>query len=54
MQVIMITRLHAMYQRSRIMLIFLVVTFLIVNIACAVIAAIAITYFVAGKLHLLT
>ncbi|KIK36109.1 hypothetical protein CY34DRAFT_539527 [Suillus luteus UH-Slu-Lm8-n1] len=50
--VIMITRLHAMYQRSRTMLIFLVVTFLIVNIACAVIAAIAITYFVAEEMIL--
>jgi hypothetical protein len=54
MQVIMITRLHAMYQRSRIMLIFLVIIFLAVNIACAVIAALAITYFVAGELYLLT
>ncbi|KAG1784848.1 uncharacterized protein HD556DRAFT_179383 [Suillus plorans] len=39
--VIMIARLHAMYQGSRAMLIFLVIIFLAVNIACAVIAAIA-------------
>ncbi|KAG2360582.1 hypothetical protein BDR07DRAFT_137782 [Suillus spraguei] len=32
--VIMITRLHAMYQRSRIMLIFLVIIFLAINITC--------------------
>ncbi|KIK37916.1 hypothetical protein CY34DRAFT_15387 [Suillus luteus UH-Slu-Lm8-n1] len=38
--VIMIARLHAMYQRSRIMLIFLVIIFLAVNIACKVLAAI--------------
>ncbi|KAG2337438.1 hypothetical protein BDR05DRAFT_772037 [Suillus weaverae] len=40
--VIMIARLHAMYQRSRTMLIFLVIIFLAVNIACGVIAAIGI------------
>ncbi|KAG2343699.1 hypothetical protein BDR05DRAFT_962812 [Suillus weaverae] len=39
--VIMIARLHAMYQRSRIVLIFLVIIFLAVYIACGVIAAIA-------------
>ncbi|KAG1774483.1 hypothetical protein EV702DRAFT_526400 [Suillus placidus] len=39
--VIMIVRLHAMYHRSRNMLIFLVIIFLAVNIACGVIAAIA-------------
>ncbi|KAG2033279.1 hypothetical protein BDR03DRAFT_1094451 [Suillus americanus] len=38
--VVMIARLHAMYQKSRIMLIFLVIIFLAVNIACGVIAAI--------------
>ncbi|KAG2101552.1 uncharacterized protein F5147DRAFT_310140 [Suillus discolor] len=38
--VIMITRLHAMYQGSRMMLSFLVIIFLAVNIACGVIAAI--------------
>ncbi|KAG1782032.1 hypothetical protein EV702DRAFT_1192690 [Suillus placidus] len=44
MQVIMITRLYAMYQRSRKMLIFVVVTFLAVTIACGVIAAIGCSY----------
>ncbi|KAG2341202.1 hypothetical protein BDR05DRAFT_965555 [Suillus weaverae] len=39
--VITIARLHAMYQNSRIMLIFLVITFLVVYIACGVITAIA-------------
>ncbi|KAG2101150.1 hypothetical protein BD769DRAFT_188706 [Suillus cothurnatus] len=37
--VIMIARLHAMYQRSRSVLIFLVIVFLAVNISCGVIAA---------------
>lgn len=37
--VIMITRLYAMYQRSKKMLVFLVVFFLAVNITCVVIAA---------------
>lgn len=40
LSVIMITRLYAMYQRSRKMLIFVVVTFMAVTIACGVIAAI--------------
>ncbi|KAG2086722.1 hypothetical protein BD769DRAFT_1396791 [Suillus cothurnatus] len=35
--VIMIVRLHAMFQRSGIMLVFLVIMFLLVNIACRVI-----------------
>jgi hypothetical protein len=35
----MITRLYAMYQRSKKMLVFLVVFFLAVNITCVVIAA---------------
>lgn len=35
--VIMITRLHAMYQRSRAMLIFLVITLLAITVACGVI-----------------
>ncbi|KAG2087370.1 uncharacterized protein F5147DRAFT_841443 [Suillus discolor] len=39
--VIMIARLHAMYQGSRTMLMFLVIIFLAVNIACGVIMAIA-------------
>ncbi|KAG2044156.1 hypothetical protein BDR03DRAFT_940882 [Suillus americanus] len=38
--VIMIVRLYAMYQRSRMMLIFLVVFFLFINITCAVITII--------------
>ncbi|KAG1789237.1 uncharacterized protein HD556DRAFT_1529529 [Suillus plorans] len=38
--VIMIARLHAMYQGSRTMLIFLVIIFLAVHITCAVISAI--------------
>ncbi|KAG2341275.1 hypothetical protein BDR05DRAFT_965780 [Suillus weaverae] len=42
--VIMIARLHAMYQRSRIMLIFLLIIFLAVNIACGVIAAIVLKH----------
>ncbi|KAG1767925.1 hypothetical protein EDD22DRAFT_1003996 [Suillus occidentalis] len=39
--VIMIARLHAMYQRSRTMLIFLVIIFLALVIACVVLAVIA-------------
>jgi hypothetical protein len=50
----MIARLHAMYQRSKIMLIFLVIIFLAVNIACGIITAIALKYVVAGKFCLLT
>jgi hypothetical protein len=51
----MIARLHAMYQRSRIMLIFLVVIFLAVNVTCGVIAVLALKHIVAGKpLYLLT
>ncbi|KAG1775249.1 hypothetical protein EV702DRAFT_1119692 [Suillus placidus] len=46
--VIMITRLHAMYQRSRKVLIFLVVIFVAIRIANAVIAAI-ITMRIAGE-----
>lgn len=38
--VIMITRLHAMYQRSRILLIFLIVIFVAFTLACIVITAI--------------
>jgi predicted RND superfamily exporter protein len=49
----MIAQLHAMYQRSRMILIFLVVIFLAVNIACGVIAAIALKHTMAGKLYLL-
>ncbi|KAG2097560.1 uncharacterized protein F5147DRAFT_368778 [Suillus discolor] len=40
LDVIMISRLHAMYQRSSMMLIFLVIVFLAVNITCGVITAI--------------
>ncbi|KAG2369001.1 hypothetical protein BDR07DRAFT_844679 [Suillus spraguei] len=40
LDVIMIARLYAMYQRSRIMLIFLVIIFLAVNITCVVLVAI--------------
>jgi predicted RND superfamily exporter protein len=54
MQVIMIARLHAMYQRSRMMLLFLVIVFLAVNIACGVIAVIVLKDIVAGKLYLST
>jgi hypothetical protein len=50
----MIAQLHAMYQRSRMMLIFLVIIFLAVNIACGVITLIALDYVVGGKLHLST
>ncbi|KAG2033298.1 hypothetical protein BDR03DRAFT_696514 [Suillus americanus] len=50
--VIMITRLHAMYQRSRIMLIFLVIIFLAVNIACGVIGAIGLKDAVAEEMVL--
>jgi hypothetical protein len=54
MQVIMIARLHAMYQRSRTMLIFLVIIFLAVNIACVVLGAISLKYIAAGKFYLPT
>ncbi|KAG2355018.1 hypothetical protein BDR07DRAFT_574016 [Suillus spraguei] len=47
--VIMMARLHAMYERSRIMLIFLVVIFLIVNIACGLIETIALKYHTATE-----
>ncbi|KAG2109681.1 uncharacterized protein F5147DRAFT_148933 [Suillus discolor] len=50
--VIMIARLHAMYQGSRRMLIFLVIVFLAVNIACVVIATIGLKYSVAEELIL--
>jgi hypothetical protein len=49
---IMITRLHAMYQGSRKMLIFLIVIFLAVNIACIVITAIGIKYVVGEEVIL--
>ncbi|KAG1778957.1 hypothetical protein EV702DRAFT_1277406 [Suillus placidus] len=50
--VIMIARLHAMYQGSRNMLIFLVIIFLAVNIACGVIMAIGLKDIVAEELIL--
>jgi predicted RND superfamily exporter protein len=49
MEVIMIVRLQAMYQRSRIMLIFLVIVFLVVYIACGVLTAMGLSYTVTGK-----
>jgi predicted RND superfamily exporter protein len=49
MQVIMIARLHAMYQRSRIMLIFLIVIFLTVNITCGVLTAMELPYILTGE-----
>jgi len=54
MQVIMIARLYAMYGRSKILLIFLVIIFLVVNIACGVMAAVILEHIVGGKLYLLT
>ncbi|KAG2369331.1 hypothetical protein BDR07DRAFT_1604639 [Suillus spraguei] len=48
--IIMIARLHAMYQGSRIMLILLVIIFLAVNIACGIISGIAIKDIVAEEL----
>ncbi|KAG2114870.1 hypothetical protein BD769DRAFT_1095612 [Suillus cothurnatus] len=50
--VVMIARLHAMYQRSGIMLIFLVTIFLAVNITCGVITAIGLKHSVAEELIL--
>ncbi|KAG1798961.1 uncharacterized protein HD556DRAFT_1525440 [Suillus plorans] len=47
--VIMIARLHAMYQGSRTMLIFLVIVFLAVNIACGVMTVIAVNDTVAEE-----
>ncbi|KAG2101136.1 hypothetical protein BD769DRAFT_1393814 [Suillus cothurnatus] len=44
--VIMIARLHAMYQGSRMILVFLVIIFLVVNIACVVITLIGLDYVV--------
>ncbi|KAG2033297.1 hypothetical protein BDR03DRAFT_1094458 [Suillus americanus] len=52
LSVIMVARLYAMYQRSRIMLIFLVIIFLAVNIACGVITSITLTDFVVEELIL--
>src|SRR5258707_15099087 len=49
-QVIIIARLHAMYQQSRQMLIFLVVFFLIVQISCGVMIAVVNSQMTWGKL----
>jgi hypothetical protein len=50
----MIVRLHAMYQHSTKVLVFLVVIFLAVRIANAVIAAISMTRISVGKFQLWT
>jgi hypothetical protein len=50
MQVIMTTRLYAMYQGSRKMLVFLVVILLAINIACGALTAISLKYVEGGKL----
>jgi hypothetical protein len=50
-QVIMITRLHAMYQRSGKALTLLVIIFLAINIADGVIAAITTKYISGGELN---
>lgn len=47
--VIMVTRLHAMYQRSRILLIFLIVIFVAFTIACIVITAIKNSHYPWGE-----
>jgi hypothetical protein len=52
MQVIMISRLHAMYQQSRKVLAFLLVIFLPIRIANAVMTAIMTTQVAAGRLWL--
>lgn len=52
MLVIVTSRLHAMYQRSRKMLIFLITIFLPVTIACVVLAAIISSHVSGGKLQL--
>ncbi|KAG1734199.1 hypothetical protein EDD22DRAFT_973703 [Suillus occidentalis] len=49
---IMITRLYAMYQRSRVMLSFLVIIFLGINIVCGVLTAIGLTYIVTEEIIL--
>ncbi|KAG1779069.1 hypothetical protein EV702DRAFT_119104 [Suillus placidus] len=52
MGVIMIARLHALYQGSRKMLIFLIVIFLAVNIACIVLTTIGIKFIVGEEVIL--
>jgi hypothetical protein len=54
MQVIMIARLHAMYQGSRKVLILLVTIFLVVNIFGAVITVIMLRHTTVGKLKIMT
>jgi len=54
LSVIIIVRLYAMYQRSRQMLIFLVVTFLAIKITSGVIATIGTTMHISGKEHVLS
>jgi hypothetical protein len=51
LQVIMITRLHAMYQQSRKILIFLIVAFLADNIFNAVVAVLTTMHTVGGTLN---
>jgi len=51
LQVIIITRLHAMYQGSRKILIFLIVTFLAINIFAVVVVVMATMYASGGKLN---
>lgn len=53
MQVIMIARLHAMYQGSRKVLILLVTIFLVVNIFGAVITVIMLRHTTVGKLKIM-
>jgi hypothetical protein len=50
MKVIIIARLHAMYQQSQQMLVFLVVIFVIIQITCVVMAALASIHMPWGKL----
>jgi hypothetical protein len=49
MQVIMITRLFALYHRSRKVLVLLVVVFVAITIACGVLAAIQTRHLSGGK-----
>ncbi|KAG0693770.1 hypothetical protein DFH29DRAFT_963115 [Suillus ampliporus] len=49
--VIMITRLHAMYQRSRQVLKLVIVVFLFVNLFCGVVAAISMRNISGGKFN---
>ena len=48
----MITRLYAMYQRSRKVLIFLSVIFLVIQITCGVLVAIEVRLMFGGELQL--